>query len=1809
MYARQWRQILTRTLKAFRTAPRTTPPRPSFRPRVEGLEDRAVPATINLGPVADNTLYQDQTGRLSNGAGRSFFVGATNQGSNNIRRGAIRFDLSAIPAGSTVTSATLALHMGRTNNGAQNIELHRALRNWGEGTSNAGAGGVGANDGDGTQATTNDVTWLFTFFNTQSWTVAGGDFAAASSAATSVGGVGNYQWSAAGMIADVQQWVNDASGNFGWIITGNEATRPTAKAFDTKEGAVPANRPLLTVVYTTPAPDLTIAKSHGGDFRQGESASYTLTVGNAGAGSTSGVVTLTDTLPTGLVPSAANNGVINGWTVSTSGQTVTATRGDPLAAGNNYPSLPIVVTVANNAPPSVTNIANVSGGGDVNPANNSASDPTTIGQAADLTISKSHVGDFRQGNASDTYTLIVANSGTGPTAGVVTITDTLPAGLTPTAANNGVQSGWTVSTDGQVVTATRNDALSGGTSYPSLTITVAVANDAPANVVNTATVSGGGDVNAGNNSASDPTTIAQAADLAISKSHAGSFRQGDAANTYTLTVRNIGPGPTVGAVTITDTLPAGLLPTAANNGIINGWTVSATGQTVTATRSDALAAQTDFPALTLTVSVANNAPPNVTNTASVAGGGELRTDNNDASDPTTILQVADLTIIKSHSGNFRQGEANSVYTLVVNNVGTGTTVGAVTLTDTFPAGLTPTTGNGVINGWSVSTNGQTVTATRSDILAGGNSYPALTLTVSVANNAPALVTNTATVAGGGEVNAANNTAGDPTTIVQVADLTIGKSHSGDFRQGDAAASYTLTVSNVSQGATVGAVTITDTLPAGLVPAAANNGTINGWTVSTNGQTVTATRSDVLAGGNSYPALVVTVAVAATAPASVTNIATVSGGGELETANNSVSDPTTVIQLPDLAIDKSHSGAFSPGGSANTYTITVSNVGAAPTDGSLVTVIDTLPPALTSNAANNGVINGWTVVTSGQTVTATRDGVLANGGSYPALILTVAVALDAPASFINRVTVSGGGDINTANNTADDPTFTTPVADLVIGKSHSGTFRQGDAANSYTISVSNIGPEPTTGAVTVTDTLPAGLAPTAANSGVINGWTVSVNGQTVTASRNDPLGSGASYPALPLIVSVANDAPANVTNTATVSGGGESNAGNNSASDSTAILQVADLTVSKSHSGDFRQGEAASAYTLIVNNIGAGPTAGTVTLTDILPAGLTPTTASGVINGWSVSSSGQTVTATRSDVLASGNSYPALTLSVNVASNAPPSVINTVTIAGGGEVNTANNSANDPTTITQAADLTIGKSHSGDFRQGDAAAVYTLVISNAGTGSTLGAVTVTDTLPAGLAPTAANNGVINGWTVSTNGQTFVATRSDVLASGNSYPALTLTVSVAGNAPPNVTNTATVSGGGDVNLANNSADDRTAITQVADLTISKSHSGDFRQGDAAGIYTLTVSNSGLGPTVGTVTVTDTLPTGLVPTAANTGVINGWTVTTNGQIVTATRGDVLGSGASYPSLTLTVAVSPTAPASITNTVAVSGGGELETTNNSASDVTAITQLADLTIEKSHADDFHPGDRADTYTITVRNIGAAPTDGGIITVTDTLPAGLMPTAANAGTINGWTISVSGQTVTATRSDVLASGASYPALVLTVAVAEDAPLTVTNTAAVSGGGEVNFVNNSDDDRTTITPLADLVISKGHSGEFRQGDAAATFTLTVTNIGAGPTFGTVTVTDSLPAGFAPTVADSGVINGWTVSFSGQTIVATRSDVLASGASYPPLIVTVSVAGNAPASVTNVVTVSGGGESNVANDTAFDVIAIQPGDQVRRRRGA
>ena len=154
---------------------------------------------------------------------------------------------------------------------------------------------------------------------------------------------------------------------------------------------------------------------------------------------------------------------------------------------------------------------------------------------------------------------------------------------------------------------------------------------------------------------------------------------------------------------------------------------------------------------------------------------------------------------------------------------------------------------------------------------------------------------------------------------------------------------------------------------------------------------------------------------------------------------------------------------------------------------------------------------------------------------------------------------------------------------------------------------------------------------------------------------------------------------------------------------------ADLTVAKSHTGNFTQGDSGKTYSITVANSGGTATGGTVTITDTLPAGLTATAISGT--GWTCTQA--TLSCTRTDALAAAGSYPAITLTVNVAADAPASVTNTATVSGGGESNTANNTALDATTINAAATYSIsGQVIYGTTPTGSAARGVPGVVLNA-----------------------------------------------------------------------------------------------------------------------------------------------------------------------------------------------------------------------------------------------------------------------------------------------------------------------------------------------------------------------------------------------------------------------------------------------------------------------------------------------------------------
>ncbi|SEO63116.1 DUF11 domain-containing protein [Actinacidiphila rubida] len=174
-----------------------------------------------------------------------------------------------------------------------------------------------------------------------------------------------------------------------------------------------------------------------------------------------------------------------------------------------------------------------------------------------------------------------------------------------------------------------------------------------------------------------------------------------------------------------------------------------------------------------------------------------------------------------------------------------------------------------------------------------------------------------------------------------------------------------------------------------------------------------------------------------------------------------------------------------------------------------------------------------VVATASTATVQRSYV--NDGTAPVMDTFTATALTAPGG---TAATHPGGTAATAGTADTGLTFTVvPVRrpSLTIAKTHAGTFVQGqDGVYTITVGDATTAAAPTNGTtVTVHDVLPAGLR---ADRITGRGWRCTP--ATLTCTRGDVLPAGHHYPPVTLKVGISCNARARVTNTATVTGGGD-----------------------------------------------------------------------------------------------------------------------------------------------------------------------------------------------------------------------------------------------------------------------------------------------------------------------------------------------------------------------------------------------------------------------------------------------------------------------------------------------------------------------------------------------------------------------------------------------------------------------------------------------------------------------------------------------
>jgi glucose/arabinose dehydrogenase len=212
-----------------------------------GVPSASLADVVNLTAPADTFIISGAF-NANNNAGGHTHLSAGTDGVGGVRRGLLRFDLSGIPAGSTVTSAVMRLTVvmvpsaGPVNS---TFDLFRMLADWGEGNKVGNAG---------SPATSGEATWNARMHSVASWTVAGArnDAAASASASAAVGSSSGQvvAWSGAGLVSDVQGWLDNPAQNFGWLLMSQaEASARSVRGFGTREGASAGT---LEVGYTPP---------------------------------------------------------------------------------------------------------------------------------------------------------------------------------------------------------------------------------------------------------------------------------------------------------------------------------------------------------------------------------------------------------------------------------------------------------------------------------------------------------------------------------------------------------------------------------------------------------------------------------------------------------------------------------------------------------------------------------------------------------------------------------------------------------------------------------------------------------------------------------------------------------------------------------------------------------------------------------------------------------------------------------------------------------------------------------------------------------------------------------------------------------------------------------------------------------------------------------------------------------------------------------------------------------------------------------------------------------------------------------------------------------------------------------------------------------------------------------------------------------------------------------------------------------------------------------------------------------------------
>ena len=1566
------------------------------------------------------------------------------------------------------------------------------------------------------------------------------------------------------------------------------AAVPTAPGGYCADGSAPVAD--LCPAVVVPVLTYTVSKAASATSAvPGDTVTYTVTVTNTGGAALTGA-TFSDDL-SGVLDDATYNSdaVASSGSVSLTGSTL-SWSGDLV-----HPSVPVTITysVTVSSPDAgdhaLTNAAAPTVPGGLCSDGSAPVDdlcPAVIVPVRSFMVAKAASVSTTVPGATVTYTLTVTNTGGAAFTGA-TFSDELSGVLDDATYNSDA-----VASSGSVTLTGSTLTWSGDLAYPSVpvTVTYSVTVNTP-DVGDHALINAavptipGGFCSDGSEPVDDlcPPGNVPVTSYTVSKSaSATSAVPGDTV-TYTVTVTNTGGAALTGA-TFSDDL-SGVL----DDGTYNSDAVASSGSVSMSGSILSWSGDLSYPSVpamitySVTVSTPDTGDHALINAAVPTTAGGLCFDGTAPVDglcPAVIVPVASFTVSKAASVASAVPGSTVTYTVTVTNTG-----GAVFTGATFDDDLSAVLDDASYNNDAVASVGSVSLAGSTLSWSGDLVYPSVpvTVTYSVTVNSPDegdhKLTNAAnpTVPGGFCADGSAPVAGAcPAAVVPVVSYTVAKAASVSSAVPGAKVTYTVTVTNTG-GSTFTGATFSDAL-AGVL----DDATYNADAVTSSGS-VSVTGSDLSWTGDLvYPSVPVTITYSVTVSSPdtgdhvLTNAAVPTGPGGFCSDGSAPVDglcAAVLVPVTTYTVSKSASASSAVPGAKVTYTVTVTNTGGSAYTGA--TFSDALAGVLDDATYNNdAVASAGSVSVTGSDLSWSGDLV------YPSVPVTItySVTVNSPDSgdhvLTNAAVPTGPGGLCSDGSALVDglcAAVVVPVTTYTVSKSASVASAVPGSKVTYTVTVTNTGGAPFTGA-TFTDDLAGVLDDAAYNSdAVASSGSVSVTGSTLSWSGD------LAFPTVPVTItySVTVNTPDSgdhaLTNAAvpTVPGG--------LCSDGTApvgglcpavIVPVRSFTVSKAASVSSAVPGSKVTYTVTVTNTGGAAFAGAA-FTDDLSGVLDDAT----YNADAVASAGS-VSVTGSDLSWSGDLvYPSVpvTITYSVTVNSPDTgdhvLTNAAVPTGPGGLCSDGTAPVDElcaAVLVPVTTYTVSKAASATSAVPGAKVTYTVTVTNTG-GSAYTGATFSDALAGVLDDATYNNdAVASSGSVSLSGSTL-SWSGDLV-----YPAVpvTITYSVTVNSPDTgdhvLTNAAVPTGpGGFCSDGTAPVDGLCAavIVPVRSFTVSKAASVSSAVPGSKLTYTVTVTNTGGAAFTGA-TLTDDLA-GVLDDAT----YNADAVASSGS-VSVTGSTLSWSGdLAYPSVPVTITYSVTANSPITgdhvltNAAVPTAPGGLCSDGSAPLDDTCPAVLVPVTaytVSKAASLTSAVTGSTVTYTVTVANTGRAAFAGA--SFTDDL-SGVLDDAtyntdamASAGSVAliGSTLSWSGDL-------------AYPSVPVTItySVTVNAPdqgdhQLINAAVPTTAGGFCGDGSATQDGLcpAVVVPVQSFTVAKAASTPSAVTGSTVTYTVTVTNTG-GTGFVGAMVTDDLSG-----VLDDAVYNTDAVASSGSVSVTGSTLSWSGDLAYPSVPVTI-----------------------------------------------